>query len=631
VTSDPDAPARDALVAELAVLRARLRGEDTEEADTAAAAAREQVTGRTGLDQVAEGFGLTPFERATLLLAAGPELVAAVADELVAAGSGPRLTFGAALACLPGAHWSALTPPGPLRRWDLVRLVDPSSPTRSPLVVDERVLHHLAGAGHLDPRLAAISRPLPPPGWLPESMARSAGEVVDAWQLGRTVLADGPQGANVRAVVAAAAGWVQLTALLVDVADLPPDPADRERLLRWMERETVLGGCAWVLDVGRSRPEEVRAAVRAVSGLDAPVAVVGSAPEGRVQDDATQVVVERLAVGERRVALGLALCRAGAEARESEIDAAAGVFDLALEDVEQAAREVAAGRDVWDACRTRNRVAVGSLATVRAPHAGWDDLVLPSAQLDQLRALVASVRHRALVLDDWGFGDRSARGVGSTALFAGPSGTGKTLAAEVIAGDLGLDLVQVDLSQIVSKWIGETEKHLARLFDAAEGGCVLLFDEADTIFGRRSEVRDSHDRYANLEVGYLLQRMEAFRGLAVLTTNARGSLDPAFTRRLRTVVTFPYPDAALRASLWEKAFPPRTPVDGLEPPRLARIDVPGGGIASIALTAAYLAAEGPDPGVTPDDVRVAARWELAKSGRTAPPSPGRDRAGRARG
>jgi SpoVK/Ycf46/Vps4 family AAA+-type ATPase len=251
---------------------------------------------------------------------------------------------------------------------------------------------------------------------------------------------------------------------------------------------------------------------------------------------------------------------------------------------------------------------------VLTPRATWDDVVLPPQQLAQLRALVASVRHRALVLDDWGFADRSVRGVGSTALFAGPSGTGKTLAAEVIASDLGLDLVHVDLSQVVSKWIGETEKHLARLFDAAEdGGCVLLFDEADTLFGKRSEVHDSHDRYANLEVGYLLQRMEAFRGLAILTTNSRSTLDPAFTRRLRTIVTFPYPDPALRTALWQKAFPAATPVAKLNPRGLAAIDVPGGGIASIALTAAFLAAE--DGEVGSEHIRTAARWELSKTGR----------------
>jgi SpoVK/Ycf46/Vps4 family AAA+-type ATPase len=255
------------------------------------------------------------------------------------------------------------------------------------------------------------------------------------------------------------------------------------------------------------------------------------------------------------------------------------------------------------------------MAQVLRARAGWDDLVLPPGQLEQLHALVAAVRHRATVLDGWGFAERSARGLGTTALFTGPSGTGKTLAAEVVATELALDLVVVDLSQVVSKYIGETEKNLGRVFDAAEdGAAVLLFDEADTLFGKRTEVRDSHDRYSNLEVGYLLQRMESFRGLAVLTTNAKSVLDQAFLRRLRVVVSFPYPDAAAREALWRRAFPTGTPTCGLDPARLAAIDLPGGGIASAALAAAYLGAERGE--VTADDVAAAARWEMAKHGRT---------------
>jgi len=219
------------------------------------------------------------------------------------------------------------------------------------------------------------------------------------------------------------------------------------------------------------------------------------------------------------------------------------------------------------------------------------------------------------VLDDWGFAERSSRGLGTTSLFAGASGTGKTFAAEVIAHDLDLDLLHVDLSQVMSKYIGETEKNLSSVFDAAEqGSAVLLFDEADTLFGRRSEVKDSHDRYANLEVGYLLQRMEEFRGLAILTTNARGALDPAFLRRLHAVVTFPYPDLAARARLWRTAFPPGTPTADVDLDALAQADVPGGSIAAAALTAAYLAA-GQGSQVTTAHVRQALGWELAKSGR----------------
>jgi SpoVK/Ycf46/Vps4 family AAA+-type ATPase len=203
-------------------------------------------------------------------------------------------------------------------------------------------------------------------------------------------------------------------------------------------------------------------------------------------------------------------------------------------------------------------------------------------------------------------------GLGISALFAGPSGTGKTLAAEVIAGVLGLDLYRIDLSQVVSKYIGETEKNLRRVFDAAEeGGAVLLFDEADALFGKRSEVKDSHDRYANIEVSYLLQRMEQYRGLAVLTTNLRDSLDDAFLRRLRFIVSFPFPDAVQRAGIWRRAFPPATPTEGLDPERLATLEVAGGTIRNIALAAAFLAADEDAP-VRMGHLLRAARGEYEK-------------------
>src|SRR5262249_9566024 len=185
---------------------------------------------------------------------------------------------------------------------------------------------------------------------------------------------------------------------------------------------------------------------------------------------------------------------------------------------------------------------------------------------------------------------RGTRGLGISALFAGPSGTGKTMAAEVLAADLELDLYRIDLSQIVNKYIGETEKNLRRVFDAAEaGGAVLLFDEADALFGKRSEVKDSHDRYANIEVSYLLQRMESYRGLAILTTNIKPALDEAFLRRLRFIVQFPFPDAAHRAEMWRRAYPHRTPVGTLDFTRLARFSIAGGHIRNIALHAAFFA------------------------------------------
>jgi SpoVK/Ycf46/Vps4 family AAA+-type ATPase len=236
------------------------------------------------------------------------------------------------------------------------------------------------------------------------------------------------------------------------------------------------------------------------------------------------------------------------------------------------------------------------LAECIEPKAHWDDLVLPGEHLQTLGEIAAQVRQRLKVYQSWGFALRNDRGLGITALFAGPSGTGKTLAAEVLANDLQLDLHRIDLSQVVSKYIGDTEKNLRAVFNAAEQtGAVLLFDEADALFGKRSEVRDSHDRYANIEVSYLLQRMEAYRGLAILTTNKRGSLDSAFLRRLRFLIPFPFPDHMHRAKIWSRIFPAETPTQDLDVLKLARLNVAGGNIRNIALNAAFLAADMGEP------------------------------------
>ncbi|MFM9595526.1 ATP-binding protein [Streptomyces scabiei] len=612
---------RTALMAELAVIRARLRGDDPAQAE--AAARRAQPEHPTPLDEVVAGFGLSDFERAVLLLAAGPELSAATAADIEAAGGDPRPTFGLALSVLPEPHWGAVTPVAPLRRWHLIQLVDPSSPTRSPLFVPERVLHHLVGAGHLEAELAAVARPVIQAYDVPgaPSLRAAAADTAAAWAEGRPVVLSGPQPPNLTAVASVAArsaGGQRL--YVIDAADLPPAPTDRERFLRLLERESVLSGCAWAIDLGQARADDAAALLRALPGVDVPVVVLADGAEVHLPERAARVDVPRLPVAERVTATTAALrrhCPPGAVPDEAASAVAANVFDLSVPDIEAAAEDVARGRPLWEACRARAHSGFAGMAQVIEPRASWSDLVLPDAQLAQLRALVAAVRHRGRVLDDWGFARRTVRGLGTSALFAGPSGTGKTLAAEVIAHTLRLDLVVVDVSRTVDKYIGETEKNLARVFEAAEdSAAVLLFDEADTLFGKRTEVRDSHDRYANLEVGYLLQRMESFRGLAILTTNNRSALDQAFLRRLRVVVTFPYPDETARAALWSRAFPAGTPAaDGLDPRRLATVDLPGGGIAAAALTAAYLGAERGE--VTEEDVTTATRWELGKTGRTS--------------
>lgn len=248
----------------------------------------------------------------------------------------------------------------------------------------------------------------------------------------------------------------------------------------------------------------------------------------------------------------------------------------------------------------------------------WEDLVLADDELALLYAIAARLRHRSLVLDTWGFGRSVAPEAGLKILFAGESGTGKTLAAQVIAGALGRDLYRVDLAQTVSKFIGETEKNLAGLFDAAEdSNAVLLFDEADALFGKRSAVSDAHDRYANLEVAYLLQRIETFGGAVVLATNLRHNLDQAFLRRLDFVVDFPLPDRAQRRRLWERLLPSEAPLAGdVDLDALAAHALPGGSIRNCVLHAAFAAAEdGRD--IAAAHLDQAVRLEQRKLGRLA--------------
>ena len=270
---------------------------------------------------------------------------------------------------------------------------------------------------------------------------------------------------------------------------------------------------------------------------------------------------------------------------------------------------------LWRVCRDASRSRLDDLAQRLEPAAGWDDLVLPEAQKTILQQIAAHAKHRLTVYQHWGFAAKGARGLGISALFAGESGTGKTMAAEVLAHELHLDLYRIDLASVVSKYIGDTEKNLRKVFDAAEdSGAILLFDEADALFGKRSEVRDSHDRYANIEVSYLLQRMEAYRGLAILTTNMKAALDVAFQRRLSFVVHFPFPDQQQREIIWRGIFPAATPVDEIDHAKLARLSMSGGNIRNIALNAAFLAADQGTP-VRMSHLLQAAHSEAAKRDR----------------
>jgi SpoVK/Ycf46/Vps4 family AAA+-type ATPase len=273
---------------------------------------------------------------------------------------------------------------------------------------------------------------------------------------------------------------------------------------------------------------------------------------------------------------------------------------------------------VWDALRDAARGGLDTLAQRITSRTGFDDIVLPPLVASQLREIGSQLRHRLTVHEDWGFAAGQARGLGIAALFAGESGTGKTMAAEAIANEARLDLYRIDLASLVSKYIGETEKNLAKLFDAAEAsGAVLLFDEADALFGKRSEVKDSHDRYANIEVAYLLQRIESYRGLAILTSNLKSSLDRAFLRRIRFVVQFPFPDEAAREQIWRRQIPARAPLGDVDFATLARLPLAGGNIRGIVLNAAFRAA-GRGSTIGHETMLESARAEFSKLERPFP-------------
>ena len=249
--------------------------------------------------------------------------------------------------------------------------------------------------------------------------------------------------------------------------------------------------------------------------------------------------------------------------------------------------------DLFFSARAQSRHNLGTLARKVEAKYGWKDLVLPPDQLSQLEEICRQVEHRHVVYGEWGFDRKLSLGKGLNALFAGPPGTGKTMAAEVIARELHLDLYKIDLSQVVSKYIGETEKNLDRIFrEARSSYAILFFDEADALFGKRSEVKDAHDRYANIEVGYLLQKMEEYDGIAVLATNLRHHMDDAFVRRMHVIIEFPFPDEEYRRRIWDVSFPAEAPLaEDVDFGQLARVaKLAGGNIKSIALAAAFYAA-----------------------------------------
>jgi hypothetical protein len=574
------------------------------------------------LARLAHRFGLAPVDVECLLVAVAPDVDARferlygyLNDDVTRR----RATVGLALELcgLPAAGPGRFRfgPAAPLVSGGLLEVGDPQLPALSrPLRVPDRVLAHLLGDDTPEPEVADIARIEPATAAIAGSLSRRIGAAVRAGG-GVFYLHDpGGDASNVAVAALAAAGH---DALVVDAgADAARAPA--------LVREARLRGAGLVL--GPFRTEGLRL-LRRLAAHDVPLIVHGPEHWDPQWTDAVSVPVPPLDTAGRSASWAHALTEATGTPPGPGLLADLAGFRLGVVEVDRAvavAAQLAAleQRPVGLAhlqagVRAHNGAGLERLASRITPAVGWDDLVLPDHTRRQLTELARRARHRDQVLGEWRMRPGGGRGHGVVALFAGESGTGKTMSAEVVAAELGMDLYVVDLSSVVDKYVGETEKNLERIFTEAAGvHGVLLFDEADAVFGKRSEVKDARDRYANVESAYLLQRIESFDGIAVLTTNLRANVDEAFTRRIDVIADFPMPDAAQRLALWDRCLGAALPRgDDLDLAFCAdRFELAGGSIRACAVTAAYLAAAAGRP-VLMADVVSSVRQEYRKLGR----------------
>jgi hypothetical protein len=569
-------------------------------------------------------FDLTAFELDTLLLCAGSAIDArfqsACAAIIPGAHAGASPSFGLAMNVLDDPHWSSFSGQRPLRYWRLLE-IGQGPLLQAPVQIDERILHFLLGVPSLDDRLEALVHPLPS-AEVADDLIEPAMRALAHWRskTGTPLLITGASAEQRTALFLAACRQAGVRALHFDAADLHPGAAERESLARTLTRESAL--CPSATLVRTNRLEHSSLLESWITCVDALIAIEVEPGSAAERIAGVRIEASSITHAERR-AMWIAHLGPLAPDVERHLDQLVDVFALGraeIRDTAAAVREESSlgiagdgpAQTAWRICRATARRSMDDLASRAESLATWNDLVLPAPQLEVLRQIVANARQSSLVLRGWGFSTQYSRGLGLSALFSGTSGTGKTMAAGILARELDRDLYQIDLATVTSKYIGETEKHLRRIFDAAErSGAILLFDEADALFGKRSQVRDSHDRYANLEISYLLQRMESYRGIAILTTNMQNTLDPAFQRRLRFVVQFPFPDAESRERIWRGVFPAAAPLGNLDYTKLALLSVTGGVIRNIALLAAFMAAD-EGSAISMRHIAAAARTEYAK-------------------
>jgi ATP-dependent 26S proteasome regulatory subunit len=597
-------------------------------------AERRAVAHRSGtvlrLDRLAKLFALSSFEIDVLLVCLAPELdlryerlYAYLQNDVTK----KRPTVDLVLNLLQPSFQARLegrrtfAPRAPLIMWQLLQLVEDPTGRQAPLLsrflkVDERIVAFLLSADDMDVRLSSLVHAVPSDASMGDLVLEEGvkSNLLRLTRRGVNFFFQGSYGAGRRKAAEALCNVMRRELLVVDLARMLGDSLSFATALRLAFREALLRGAALyfehfdvLLVEDAVAPRQMVA--RNLEDCSVPcflAAEKGWEPEGILHEvPLVRVEFPIPSYEERQRLWELHLDGHSPAAGNADIGALANKFRFSggqIRDAVATARNLALGRgeeriatsDLYEASRAHSNQKLTHLAHKVRPHYTWADIVLPPDQVRHLQEIVNYVRHRPLVYGDWGFDSKLSLSKGLNALFGGPSGTGKTMAADIIAGELGLDLYKIDLSMVVSKYIGETEKNLSRIFKEAEtSNSILFFDEADALFGKRSEVRDSHDRYANIEIAYLLQKMEDYDGIVILATNLRQTLDDAFVRRMHFTVEFPFPEEEYRRRIWEVTFPTEAPqADDIDLHFLAqRLKLAGGNIRNIILGAAFLAAD----------------------------------------
>ncbi|MGF1488187.1 MAG: ATP-binding protein, partial [Prochloraceae cyanobacterium] len=543
----------------------------------------------SSLDSLGSRFNLSSFEKEILLLCLARELDPYISSlcEAIQGRQKAYPTLSLAISCFSNSSTQVLLPSSPLQEWELIEFLNDLTLAQAPIKLDRRIFSYLLGETKIAPELIGLVEEIPlefKNNYLPDSQLKIIENTVNIWNSQSQERDVGNfQNTNKKPILQLCGNSISskyaiayrlgqklnanLNILSANV--LPTNPKELDLIKKRWEREAILSERILLLDcdeIDGLDPVKVRTISRFIESLNAPLIISSNERRATRYRPLISFDVPSLSYLESKSVWRDFLGERAAQLN-GQLERVASQFNLSPHGIEATCYSVKANDkngnslsdNLWNACRISARPKLDNLAQRIESDATWEDLIIPKDEKDLLKDIAIQVKQKQKVYQEWGFSSKK-RGLGITALFHGTSGTGKTMAAEVIANTLNLDLYRIDLSSVVSKYIGETEKNLRKIFAAAEtGGAVLLFDEADAIFGKRTQVKDSHDRHANIEVSYLLQRMESYQGLAILTTNFKENLDLAFSRRIRFMVKFAFPDTESRSKIWQRIFPAQTP------------------------------------------------------------------------